>query len=741
MSLRFAFRVSIRDWIRKLSHAYEVPIDFVDNLVGAMYRPGAKINIKLDDTRIYIKSDATIDDIVFEHIAQGSLTTLVSFIPPSKDFGRMEIVSGSNYLEVDPQRNFAVKDVLPEQGTCVVIERTNARYGDEKRLRNLYKNSDIDVTLNGEAVDRFDDFFPLETPSQTGAVVYNPMSTGGITYFVKGRMVSKVPFIRGIDVMLYRHDAPITITKSKVITGGKGKASFDALQAAIPEMMADFLKSEYVDKLRRKSEGSYQSVLRSIYSKLGENPVIAEIVRENIQFIGNDGDLHPNYSIDYVREHPSSIGFREERKLYTELTGEELEERVSPPRQKKGFGFGRVIIAASLVTLIAGGAMVYSSFSPENRVEVAAQQSGVSPQAISVMLPSSLENVISGGDYMSRDDLAKALIAEKDQSGYLRDTTSNRVSLKNGNIVWDTVEPSDKLVSNVHIPLPPDLIRVSSSSDDEKIAAVNRFMQFYFLYGEISPQTGKKYQNMFDAMIEMRRAICSNANSMAAVFLEDLDVKNIRYAVGTMDGIGHAWLEVNKDGTWKIVDFTPLKMDPSLHKRINEFGGAKGQASVSQNYLNRLDPGLTIQNAFESIQQFNLGSYSIQNELDRMIHNPVAYLGSGLITPGIFLMGSSLMLLLGAGAYSGISKMRRKTLGNDTFSVDEDVLAIKKMTDLLGMDVKPSELLYRQGSILYLPRRYLKKSPLGAATELVETLDFSPKQKMGIYSRIANSAE
>ena len=182
--------------------------------------------------------------------------------------------------------------------------------------------------------------------------------------------------------------------------------------------------------------------------------------------------------------------------------------------------------------------------------------------------------VIPLGDYLTPEQLANVLTGISGSGPmYAASDISNYLSTENGQIIWSDREPYETLISSVGLTLPNELERLKhASSVREKIEGVWQYIKS-FEYNAVSPQEGRNHQNILEASMYQRAAICEIANTLAAAILAELGVTNVHYVVGTMGGMGHAWLEVHEDGEWNIIDFTPSRMNGELEELVRNKGG------------------------------------------------------------------------------------------------------------------------------------------------------------------------
>lgn len=281
MASQFAFKVSLVDMIRKIRYRYANPIDYLDSIVERFYAPAAEVDMDVADDVINISSSAQIPDEFFQALAQGKYIITASVIPPTAEYGSVSIYSGENTANISQDRKIKVGKNEHLMGTSVVISRIDANVDKEiQRLKSIYTGSDLVVTLQGEklAVDAF--HFRID--GFRGAIAYEPLSLGGVHYFYHGRRVSSEPLVSAVDIYLYEHPFLPTLTKTKVITGGKSSRNHQRFLELLPDALLEYLRSAEALDLRQRSETSYRLMLTSILDTYGDNPQIMQFARENL---------------------------------------------------------------------------------------------------------------------------------------------------------------------------------------------------------------------------------------------------------------------------------------------------------------------------------------------------------------------------------------------------------------------------------------------------------------------------
>lgn len=176
-----------------------------------------------------------------------------------------------------------------------------------------------------------------------------------------------------------------------------------------------------------------------------------------------------------------------------------------------------------------------------------------------------------GVSFFGNKDLATILAGLKgDQSGYRRTDTSNLLELVNGIPVWKDAAPYGELqVKGIKVALPNELSGISAQDSlEDRIRAVRDYIQTNFEYGTIPKNTGKKYTDRIAATVAEKMAVCTGGNTLAAIYLGELGVNQVRAATGTLGGDPHMWLEVKAGEGWVTEDFTPSVMNSKLAQQV-----------------------------------------------------------------------------------------------------------------------------------------------------------------------------
>ncbi|MBI2651732.1 transglutaminase domain-containing protein [Candidatus Woesearchaeota archaeon] len=782
MTERFAFGLSITDWIRKLGSGYENPIDFLDNFIRRFYASKSEVDITLTDKKVGITSPATLDDIIFEGAKDGNIQALAIVLPPIEAYSHILLESGKYTLEVGRDRVVKVKQRDDfKRGTRLVIARRGRRggsYYDVRRLIKLYQNTDANIRLNGHDLKMQRGAFDFRAGDFRGSMFYDPSEQGQIYFFQDGRHISDIEFLKGITLNLYEHGLPVTTTKSRVMTTGKGKKQFDAFQRELPSIVVDFLHSEYVRTIRQESETSYQTILRSVFYGFKNNKEICDIIAENILFADHTGDINLKYSLNRIE---SDVGIslpQSELKLYTDITGKSRENVMAAhTKTKTRTTYLKHMAIASLTAFLLSTGFALRSTPPHEATQQTTaidgthdvqesrslqelknyslggtrmfQNSTALPFGITVLESGSIpESIVSGGDYLSRDDLARMLASRSHNprdAGYIRYDTSNHLFEQSGGLFWDDKEPYSKLISSIRISLPEKLSTLRGESDKKKIAKIMEYINKTFRYDSIDPEVGEKYGSMLEAMLAEKKAICTTGNTYAALLLYKLGVDNVRYASGLHDGIPHTWLEIEENGDWKIADFTPKKLSDEFYKKLKEYGGMPSAGRIAP-IKNLSDIISMFRNHIERdstpISLADMGKLLV-DEANFMVTNPVEYLGASATQAGILGIALSFLALLGVGTYAGISKLKNMTPYNNPkiMKVPDINPTLIQLSDILGTRVLLTDKggPHYSNNEVYIPHMMLNRGALEIAAKVVPMLP--REQQLNVYKTIAHVAK
>ncbi|MBI1970727.1 hypothetical protein HYS47_03200 [Candidatus Woesearchaeota archaeon] len=771
---QFAFRVSLTDMIRKLRYRYDNPIDYLGTFVDALYVPGVAVDIAVDAEKIELKSPAKLDGKLIEALEQHNLLAMASLLPPVQEYEEVTIKSGEKRVVIGADRKVHVhssadsKTATGEQeggqdpdtkadanvnGTHVVIRRKDgdgkAQQAELERVCDLYKGSDLAVTVQGksETKDARTAAMGFDRDGFRGSVWYAPTKNGGIHYFHRGRFVNSEDAVAGVNICLYNHPFQPTVTKSRMITRGRAKEHHEKLQQIIPGILLDYLTSPQIETLRKESERSYQTLLRSIARRYMGHDVILEHVEQNLLFPNDDGD----YTLHLHEVDAPKNGDAE---LWKALTGNDLPDK---SQSRHSSGVRALALGVALTSLVAFGSGLYvmvSGASKESAVDIStilgcADEKTVGNIATANHFQISMNR---GADFMTREELAKylsdyqreinKLIASQfsldllSKSGYVRFSVGDNLSCLGGQIVWRDMAGSDTsfFVQHCDTPLPVELQKYRTADLDDKLDAVADFMQNNFKYDSIPPEVAARYASQLEAIATERRAVCYGLNSYAGILLSKLGVRmDVRGVGGILNGMPHFWLEVNEGTPWKqdwqVYDFSGSPMAPELAEQMEDLAmplsaALLGPLALAQNNISM--PGLT--------QQLS-GAY------DELTNHPLQVLS---LTGGQ-LMAASLFLLGGLGVGLGVQYALRKT-GR---AVERSSKAPSwqpqgayhqqclQLRDLLGVDgvVIGPDVKY-DGTTLQVPVDYVRANLIPQAIKLVPVVAQDDKDKISLYNRI-----
>ncbi len=742
---RDAFDISFPDLVRKLSSRYTDPTDYVHNVVSEAYEPGASVDIVTEDDSLTVTHSKSLDDLLFDDAAQQGLNAVMVLMPPTDNYAEIDIASGNRTIHVDADRNISVgtsKEFV--DGTQMVIHREQIE-GETDRLRELYSGSDLNVQLNGE--DLSTDNFTFEQGDFRGDIAYNAQSSGAIKVYEQGRFVATLPFISGVDIALHEHDLPTTLTKSRVIVDGKGKEQFEEWQSVVPDVVKAYIDS---DEAKALPPRSYQTLLRSVQDSFGDNEEIAQIIKEQIQFQSNQGLL----SLDQIA-HSSADLSKNDRVLYERLTGQkapayvEEKKRSRIPRWAVGAGLAAVLMGG--VVAGANNAVTSSVDESTNEIRAGSMQFPLDDSAVIETIDTgfapSYGGISSGGGYMPTQGLA-GLVASQPVGipGYVRMDTSNFVHGKDL-WLWTDKAPEERLQSSVEFELPKELEHLRGQPQHDIIQAVAAHMGT-FEYGSIPPEMSTEYDGLAEAMDAERLAYCSVGNTYAALILEELGVTNVRYAVGTVNGGGHAWLEIQKDGEWQIADFTPPRLDDEFRNVLDETNvDQRGPYELNgERVTAKYDLGNWRGEPISSARQVTRegGIQFSMDPRDYISTNPEDYLKPG--TPMDYILAAGLGAA-GLAAFLGGRRVLRGVSGEDVYLADfpmpqHNESQRRQIEDLTGFDVSIgsdySKTFDSEGyPILTVPAEALD-DPLAAVGNLLNYLD--ERTQLEIIDNVAQVA-
>ena len=762
---QFAFRVSLTDMIRKLRYRYDHPIDYLGTFVDALYAPGAAVDIAVDAEKIELRSPAKLDDKLIEALEQHNLLAMASLLPPVQEYSDVTIKSAEKTVAIGADRKIQVSSSQQGQenhdanhdshnhGTHVVIHRKDddgkAQQAEVERLHDLYRGSDLAVTVQGKpgskhtrmAVMNFDrDGFQ-------GSLWYAPTRNGGIHYFHRGRFVNSEDAVAGVNICLYNHPFQPTVTKSRMITRGRAKEHHEKLQKMIPDILLDYLTSPQIETLRKESERSYQTLLRSIAQQYIGNEAILDHVEQNILFPNDEGEytLHL-HEVDSPKNGDAA--------LWKALTGNDLPDKSQTRHSSGARALALGVALTSLVAFSGGLYMMVSGASKESAVDVSTVLKGVDEKTVGDMVSANPFSIsMSGGaDFMTRQGLAKRLndyqreinrlIASQfssdllSKSGYVRFSVGDTLDCRDEQIVWRDMVGNDPVfyVTGCDTPLPFALQKYRTADLEDKLDAVADFMQRNFQYDSIPPEVAARYASQLEAIATERRAVCYGLNSYAGVLLSKLGVdRNVRGVGGVLNGMPHFWLEVN-EGTpweqdWQVYDFSGSPMAPELAEQMEDLAmpllsALLGPFALAQNNISM--PGFANQLS---------GAY------DGITNRPLQTLSM----TGGQLMAASFPLLGGLGVGLGVQYALRKTgraveRGSKAPSWQPQSAYHQQclqLRDILGVDgvVIGPDVKY-DGAILEVPVDYVRSNLVPRAIQLVPVVAQDDKDKLSLYNRI-----
>lgn len=751
----FPFKVSLADMFRKMAGNYVNPVDYVSGFVGKLAaEPGNKITIDINPDDIRISSASTLDELVMSEIISGSPVAITRFVPPG-DYNEVKISSGKKGVEFSRERGRFEERQLqtPIEGTRVLIRREGKNgeamnskndwriRADRERLRKIYDGSNLEIELNGELIGKLGKGYDFSREEFSGRIGYDRFSKGGLHFYQEGRKIDSERLLDCIDLRLYEHGIPATITLSGIIK--KGNDRYEKLKTAIPEILTDMLGSKYVHGLKEESEASYQNLLRKVAFSFKDNSKLLEILAENVRFEGKDGRNQKLYSLKELkseREAADSLD-SSERELYRLLSGEELPKPEQKPSRKR-------LPAWLLVPTVAAFAAGYVFANPAQFHDAYSQNQAMAVEIEHGAAEMEDEEKIPYGAYggMSREELAQTILLSQKggnaSKGYVLEDVSNYVEMIDGVPTWTDKAPVNKLESDITVHIPKELIKYIDEPDSKKIAAVVSYVRDNFEYDVIDEPLAR-YDSMIDAMLQEKKAICSTANTYAALILDRMDVDDILYATGTYAGVPHAWLiEIDKNGKpSKIDDATPRNINDELFNLLMESGVSLGMSG-----LNPLD-------LYASLRD-GAGSQSLDDFATMIAENPVGSTISTLNLGGRLAVYAGAVSLLGAtgkGAYElakyAAGDRRRKRglpaiISTDGPMVESEGYGI--VEDLLGYSIQKSEgekgMFDRKGRTIYIPGQDLNpKNPLLMA---ISAVDYLPgKERQDVLGRILDAAK
>ena len=321
----FAFRISLVDMVRKLRYRYEQPVDYLDNFVSRLYTPGGEIGFELSEDHILLKSNHDLDPGFIEEIKGNGLLAISAIMPPVSDYQAVEILTNDRRIGIDKKRNISIEPYgMPKRGFTLDISRkTEDTIAEVRRLKRLYSNSDLEIAINGAGLEKSkSNSHQFSEEGFSGEIFYNPYSRGELHFFSAGRYISSKLFLPGIDVLLYNHPFPATITKTRTITEGRMHDEYARLESLMPRIVLAYLKSDEAKNLRIGSEASFQTMLRSVLMRYSDDEAIASQARKEIIFADSSGRFNPKYSLEYISAHNIRLLSSQDRIIYRLFYGD-----------------------------------------------------------------------------------------------------------------------------------------------------------------------------------------------------------------------------------------------------------------------------------------------------------------------------------------------------------------------------------------------------------------------------------
>ncbi|MEA3430690.1 MAG: transglutaminase domain-containing protein [Nanoarchaeota archaeon] len=166
----------------------------------------------------------------------------------------------------------------------------------------------------------------------------------------------------------------------------------------------------------------------------------------------------------------------------------------------------------------------------------------------------------------TREDIASVINSHVD---FLKPEYSKSETFTNLNGPTWEYDTGELQVSKT-TPLPEEISKKvnDKSSLEQKLWEVFNHIK-KFEYDAVTSEDVAKHGGILEAIIGEKKAKCDQANTLAAHYLNQLGVKNIRYAKGESHGVPHAWLEVEMKGDWYVADYTPDNINPELEEMLN----------------------------------------------------------------------------------------------------------------------------------------------------------------------------
>jgi hypothetical protein len=110
----------------------------------------------------------------------------------------------------------------------------------------------------------------------------------------------------------------------------------------------------------------------------------------------------------------------------------------------------------------------------------------------------------------------------------------------------------------------------SDMSKKEVMNVVAHYISKEFSYGAISRDEVNEYGSAIEASLAKKKVVCNGGATLGAVLLDEINERDsVRRAVGTYNGVPHAWLEyMTPQGNWEIADMTPVNRDPEYAEAV-----------------------------------------------------------------------------------------------------------------------------------------------------------------------------
>ena len=212
-----------------------------------------------------------------------------------------------------------------------------------------------------------------------------------------------------------------------MITRGRAKEHHEKLQKMIPDILLDYLTSPQIETLRKESERSYQTLLRSIAQQYIGNEAILDHVEQNILFPNDEGEytLHL-HEVDSPKNGDAA--------LWKALTGNDLPDKSQTRHSSGARALALGVALTSLVAFSGGLYMMVSGASKESAVDVSTVLKGVDEKTLSEM-QKDLQRLETITDRFSKIGATPKLNRENVFStleiciGYLRPRISKKVAI------------------------------------------------------------------------------------------------------------------------------------------------------------------------------------------------------------------------------------------------------------------------------------------------------------------------